>query len=471
MKHTLLILLAAALTVQADPIGNSPNILFFFLDDWRWDASGFAGNTVITTPNMDSLAEQGTIFENAYVTTAICMVSRASVFMGQHMQRHGITAFNQNLSLTKWQDSYPDRLNDAGYYMGFIGKHGLGNGFTGLYGTYDFNKGWNGQGTYFNQTIDGESANGRHLSKFVGDLAVEFLGDVADPTKNPGGAPFCLQISWKAPHVQDPNQFLPDPAYDSLYVGDTIAHAKTDTLAQFDDLPSFFKASTAEGTSRWNARFGTESLFQANVKKHHRLIHGVDVQIGRILATLNDPNNDGDPGDSLTANTIIILSSDHGFFLGERHQAGKWYIQEESIRIPMVVIDPRLPASQKGKRVPQMVLSIDIPATILDYAGAVIPSVMQGRSLKSIVEGTPPSDWRTEYFHDHPAVGGGVYKNEGVRTESFSYTRYPSNGNVKQLYDITVDPYQRTNLADDPRYASKVTELDALTTQLKAAAQ
>jgi arylsulfatase A-like enzyme len=460
----LLVSIVATATAQA-----TPNILFLFLDDWRWDAAGFAGNKVITTPNMDTLASQGTIFENAFVTTAICMVSRASVFMGQHMARHGITAFNQNLSSTKWQDSYPDRLDDAGYYMGFIGKHGLGDGFTGLYGTYNFNKGWNGQGSYFNQTIDGESANGRHLAKFVGDLAVEFIGDVVDPAKNPGNAPFCLQISWKEPHVQDPNAFLPDPAYDSLYADDTIPHAKTDTQAQFDGNLSIFQSG--EGTSRWNARFSTESLFQANVKKHHRLIHGVDVQIGRILAALDDPNGDGNTSDSLVSNTIIIMSSDHGFFLGERHQAGKWYIHEESIRIPMVVVDPRLPAAQKGKRVFQMVLNIDIPATILDYAGAAIPSVMQGRSMKPIVEGNPPGDWRTAFLHDHPAVGSGVYRNEGVRTESFSYTRYPNNGNVKQLYDVTVDPYQRTNLATDPRYASKLAEMDALTTQLKTSAQ
>jgi arylsulfatase A-like enzyme len=447
----------------------TPNILFLFLDDMRWDAAGFTGNKVITTPNMDTLASQGTIFENAFTTTAICMVSRASVFMGQHMARHGITAFNQNLSSTKWQDSYPDRLDEAGYYMGFIGKHGLGNGFTGLYGTYDFNKGWDGQGIYFNQTIDGESANGRHLAKFVGDLGVQFLADVVNPAKNPAGAPFCLQISWKEPHVQDPNEFLPDPAYDSLYVGDTIPHAKTDTQAQFDGNLSIFQSG--EGTSRWNARFSTESLFQSNVKKHHRLIHGVDVQIGRILAALDDPNGDSNNSDSLTANTIIILSSDHGFFLGERHQAGKWYIHEESIRVPMVVVDPRLPAAQKGKRVSQMVLNIDIPATILDYAGVAKPSVMQGRSMKSIADGNPPGDWRSAFLHDHPAVGSGVYRNEGVRTESFSYTRYPGNGNVKQLYDVTVDPYQRTNLASDPRYTTIMTEMDALTTQLKTAAQ
>jgi arylsulfatase A-like enzyme len=462
-----LLLLAACPQLRAQ--GSSPNILFLFLDDMRWDAAGFTGNNVITTPNMDTLAAQGTIFENAFTTTAICMVSRASVFMGQHMARHGITAFNQNLSSTKWADSYPDRLDDAGYYLGFIGKHGLGNGFTGLYGTYDFDKGWNGQGVYFNQTIDGESASGRHLSKFVGDLAIEFIGDVVNPTKNPSGAPFCLQISWKEPHVQDPNEFLPDPAYDALYAGDTIPHAKTDTQAQFDGNLSIFQGG--EGTSRWNARFGTEQKFQDNIKKHHRLIHGVDVQIGRILAALDDPNGDSNTSDSLVSNTIIILSSDHGFFLGERHQAGKWYIQEESIRVPMVVMDPRLPAAQKGKRVPQMVLNIDIAATILDYAGVAIPSVMQGRSMKPIVDGSPPADWRTAFLHDHPAVGGGVYRSEGVRTESFSYARYPNNGSVKQLYDVTVDPYQRTNLAGDPRYASKLAELDGLTTQLKADAQ
>ncbi|WP_338690499.1 sulfatase-like hydrolase/transferase [Haloferula helveola] len=475
-RLTRLAAVAVALLASAFPpeTAASPNILFFFLDDMRWDAAGFTGNDVITTPNMDTLAAQGTVFENAFVTTAICMVSRASVFSGQHMARHGISSFGTNLSAAQWQDSYPDRLDDAGYYMGFIGKHGLGNGFTGLYGTYDFDKGWNGQGNYFNQTIDGESANGRHISEFVGDLAIEFIGDTVDPAKNPTAAPFCLQISWKEPHVQDNSSggdFLPDPVYDSLYSGDLIAHAKTDTQAQFDDLPSFFKASSAEGTRRWDHRFGTEQKHQDNIRKHHRLIHGVDVQIGRILAALDDPDDNGDPADSLVSNTIVILSSDHGFFLGERQQAGKWYIQEESIRVPMIVVDPRLSADQKGKRVSEMVLNIDIPATILDYAGVAPPAVMQGRSMKEIVDGSPPSDWRTAYFHEHPAVGGGVFLNEGVRTGSFCYTRYPNNGNVQQLYDVTLDPYQRTNLADDPRYASVVTELDALTSQLKTEAQ
>ena len=463
---TLVLTLASGLRSSAQ---GAPNIVFLFMDDMRWDVAGFAGNKIITTPNMDTLAAQGTIFETAFSTTAICAVSRASVFMGQYMQRHGITGFNLNLSAAQWQDSYPGRLDAAGYYLGFIGKQGLGDGFTGLYGTYDFDKGYDGQGHYFGQTIDGESANGRHLSKFMGDLAVEFIGDAVDPAKNTTSAPFCLQISWKAPHVEgggsnDP--FQNDPAYDSLYADNTIPHAKTDTQAQFDDLPAFFRASNAAGTQRWNERFGTEQKHQENIKKHHRLIHGVDVQIGRIIAALDDPNGDSDHSDSLVDNTIIILSSDHGFFLGERQQAGKWYIQEESIRVPMLVMDPRLSASLKGKRVSQMALNIDIPATILDYAGVAQPSVMQGRSMKPIVEGNPPADWRTAFLHHHPELGI-VFANEGVRTESFSYTRYPNNGNVKQLYDVTVDPYQRTNLAADPRYAAKLAEMDALTTQLK----
>ena len=122
-----------------------------------------------------------------------------------------------------------------------------------------------------------------------------------------------------------------------------------------------------------------------------------------------------------------------------------------------------------------MALNIDIPATILDYAEVAQPTVMQGRSLRPIIEGTPPADWRTVFLHDHPKIPvtgtASVFQNEGVRTETFSYTRYPGQGNVQQLYDITLDPYQRTNLANDPRYASKLAELDALTTQLKAEAQ
>ncbi len=166
----------------ADPV-ERPNLLFLFMDDMRWDAAGFAGNKVITTPNMDTLAENGTVFEQAFTTTAICMSSRACLFMGQHMARHGITNFGRNLSSTKWANSYPDRLDDAGYYMGFIGKHGLGSNFTGLYGTYDFDKGWNGQGSYVNMTIDGESAAGRHVTEFVGDLALEFVGGCRRPFK------------------------------------------------------------------------------------------------------------------------------------------------------------------------------------------------------------------------------------------------------------------------------------------------
>lgn len=451
-------------------VPSRPNLVFLFLDDMRWDAASFTGNQVITTPNMDILASEGTIFENAFATTAICVVSRASVFMGQHMARHGITGFGRNISASNWEDSYPDQLDEAGYYMGFIGKQGLGRNFISLYGTYDYDKSWEGQGNYFGQTIDGEPANGRHITEFVGDLALEFVAEATSTVPAPIQRPFCLQISFKAPHVLDTadgGEFQPDPAYDNLYADDIIPRAKTDTQAQFNALPAFFRDSSTAGTQRGNHRFGTEASFQENVKKHHRLIHGVDVQIGRILAALSDPNNDGDQSDSVRENTVIILSSDHGFFLHERQQGGKWYIQEESIRIPLVISDPRLPNTLHNKRVPQMALNIDIPATLLDYAGANIPAVMQGQSLREIVEGNAPEDWRTHFFHDHPNVSTLVFGNEGVRTESFVYTRYPSDGNFRQLYDITVDPYQRTNLADDPRYASQITELDALTSELK----
>ena len=468
---TILIFAAAAVIFAFAPIVSArPNVVFFFLDDMRWDVTSFTGNSIITTPNMDTLAAGGTVFENAFTTVAICGPSRASVFTGQHMARHGVTTVQKGTyTAAQWAQSYPAQLKASGYYMGFIGKHGHGSNFTSLFGTYDFDKGYNAQGSYFGQVIDGEAAGDRHLTHFMGDLGIEFVGEAVNPAKNTTAACFCLQISFKSPH----NPLLPDPAYDNLYSDDTIAHAKTDTQAQFDDLPSFIKsAGSAPGTAEWNSNYSTEQKFQDSAKKYYHLVHGVDVQIGRVLAALDDPDGDGDNSDSVTNNTIIILGSDHGYFLGERHQVGKWYIQEESIRVPMVIFDPRLPAVNGDKRVSQMVLNLDIPATILDYAGVTQPAVMQGRSLRSIVEGNPPDDWRTVFLHDHPAtITYASLKNEGVRTEFFSYTRYPNNGYVKQLYDVTVDPYQRTNLAGDPRYAAKLAELDALTTQLKTEAQ
>jgi arylsulfatase A-like enzyme len=256
--------------------------------------------------------------------------------------------------------------------------------------------------------------------------------------------------------------FNPDPAHAGLYADDLIPHALTDTPEQFNHLPSFLKGESAAGTVRWRNRFGTEERYQENVKRHHRLIHGVDVQIGRILDRLDTLG--------VSSNTVVVFSSDNGFFLGERQQAGKWYIPEESIRVPLIVHDPRLPRELRGRSAPQMALNLDLPATLLDYAGVPAPAAMQGRSLRPVVEGLPVPDWRTEFFFDHPAVGEIVFASEGVRTRDFAYARYPRNGDVEQLFDVTLDPWQRTNLARDPRYAPVLEALRARTTQLKAEA-
>jgi arylsulfatase A-like enzyme len=450
------------------PVATGPNIIFYFMDDMRWDVAGFTGNKIITTPNIDSLASQGMIFENAFTTTPICMSSRACVFMGQHMARHKITTFGGTLSAAKWANSYPARLDAAGYYLGFIGKHGLGD-FVEQAATYDFNRSYEGQGKYINQTIKGEDDGGRHLNVFEGDLVV---GNHSAPFNTTGflekwaalpgtKPPFCLQVSWKSSHAIDGNiedPYPEDPVYSPLYESSMIPHARTDTQGQFDALPAFMK--TDQNYLRWTYRFDTEAKFQKNVKDHHRLIHGVDVEIGRIRQRLEELG--------IADNTIIIFGSDHGVFLGERHFADKWTIHEESARVPLIIYDPRLPTAKRGVRASQMALNLDIPATILDYAGLPSPVDMQGRSLRPIIEGPPPADWRTEYLHDQPPS---VYPSRGVRTENFVYTRYTADGNYEQLYDVTLDPWQRTNLASDPRYTSIKTALSAKTDLLYTQAQ
>ena len=395
----------------------SPNILFFFLDDMRWDAAGFTGNTVITTPHMDTLAAQGTIFENAFTTTAICMVSRASVFMGQHMARHGITAFNQNLSAAKWAGLLSGPPRRRRLLPRLHRQARAGQRLHRPLRHLRFRQGLERPGQLLQPDHRRRVRQRPPPDQVRGRPRHRVPRRCRRPRQEhrPARPSACRSVGrHRTCRTGAATSSSPDPAYDSLYAGDTIPHAKTDTQAQFDGLPSIFQGRRRGHQPLERTASAPSSCIQDNIKKHHRLIHGVDVQIGRILAALDDPNDDGDHADSLTANTIIILSSDHGFFLGERHQAGKWYIQEESIRVPMVVVDPRLPASQKGKRVSQMVLNIDIPATILDYAGAGhARASMQGRSMKPIVEGNPPADWRTAFLHDHPAVGGGVYRQRG----------------------------------------------------------
>lgn len=430
-----------------------PNVVFLLTDDQRADAMGCAGNPIIRTPNMDGLADDGIRFTNAFVTTSICMASRASIFTGQYERKHECTFGKPPLSPEDFAKTYPVMMRQAGYQTCFIGKFGVSLKDPKQY--FDVWHGFGGQGKYENKDKQG---NDRHLTSIMGDQAVDFIARAsAKPDQ-----PFCLSVSFKAPHVQDRDkrQFIPDPAYKDLYRHDTIPRPETATEEHFQRLPKFLQET--EGRKRWKIRFATPEMFQRSVKNYYRLITGVDVQIGRIRDELVRRG--------LADNTIVVFSADNGFYLGERGLAGKWYGHEESMRVPMIVYDPRMPADRQGRCVSQYALNVDIAPTLLDLVGLKPAETMQGRSLVPLLHGKDVP-WRDAVFYEHLFERHNIPKSEGVRTERWKYLRYFEQKPVyEELYDMQTDPHEEHNLAKDPDYAAKLAEMRKLCDQLKARA-
>jgi len=422
---------------QPDPDA-PPHIVFFLTDDMRYDAMGCAGNPVVRTPHIDQLASEGMLFRNSFVTTSICMTSRASILTGQYERRHGISDFNMPLGEEAFAQTYPALLRKAGYYTGFVGKWGLGGALPKE--QFDYFTGYTGQGRYF------EEGDPEHLTRKLTRQALAFLEEA------PADRPLLLCISYKAPHCQDraERQFPPDPAYETLYRDATIPVPASATPDAFASLPEFLQRS--EGRTRWERRFATPEMYQATVKDYYRLVTGVDVSVGTILDRLKQAG--------LDARTVVIFTSDNGFFLGEHGLAGKWFMYEESIRVPLIVRDPRVPAAARGRQVDAMALNIDVAPTILALAGLDAPDAMQGRSLASWLRGGSP-DWRKEFFYEHTFdFRDRIPPCEGVRTTRYKYIRYVNADPVHEsLFDLEQDPHELNNLAGDPALSAVLDEL------------
>ncbi len=402
-----------------------PNLVFILTDDQRFDMLGCMGNPIIQTPMLDKLASEGSLFTNNFCTTSICMSSRASILTGLYERSHAITSFRTPMPDDRFRYSYPALLRNNGYYTAFIGKWGLGGALPKQ--KFDFFNGFPGQGKY-EHVVDGKD---RHLTSMIGDDAIEFIDNA------PQSKPICLAISTKAPHVLDgqPNPFRSDPALDDVYKDIPIPDPKTGTPDHHKALPEFLQGEHTEGVKRWKRRFSTPELYQENVKDYYRLITGVDIMIGRVYNALERKG--------LADNTIIIFTSDNGFFLGEKGLAGKWIMYEESIRTPLLIYDPRKPIQQ---RIDAMSLNIDIMPTLLDYAGVEAPSFVQGRSLKPLVE-NPQIKWRDDWFYEHAYNHNNTIADTvGVRFKESKYTRYVSD-KYEEVFDLKADPKELNNLA------------------------
>ncbi|PSF36638.1 sulfatase [Aphanothece hegewaldii CCALA 016] len=419
-------------SASSDPKIKRPNFVILVTDDLRWDCLGIAGNRIIQTPHIDQLAYDGSLFLNNFVTTSICSSSRASIFTGEYSRRHKIWDFNSALSSEQLRLSYPNLLRSSGYEIAFIGKWGLGGNLPET--EFDYWQGFAGQGYYF------ESGRKEHLTQYLTNQTLEYLNQYKSQK------PFCLSLSYKAPHAQDnsPEPFQSEPQFANLYKDVTIADISTNTAAHFKNLPLFLQ--TSEGRIRWQGRFD-ETDFEHSIKQYYRLITGIDNSVRQIVEKLKQLN--------LYENTYIIFTSDNGFFLGDRGLSDKWFGYEESIRTPLIIRSPKNPYKQL---IPAMTLNIDIAPTILDLAGINIPPSMQGKSLLPLIQ-EKTETLRDIWFYEHLLNLPKIPQSEGIRTVDYKYLRYLiPNQNNEMLFDLKHDPLEENNLANLPQYQAKLKE-------------
>ncbi|WP_242155605.1 sulfatase-like hydrolase/transferase [Aestuariivivens sediminis] len=452
--HIVLIILFLGLDlliVQHINAQERPNIIFILTDDQRSDAIGYVGNTYVETPEMDKLAELGTYFNTAMVTTPICAASRASIFTGLHERSHNFNFQTGNVREEFMANAYPAVLKNNGYYTGFFGKYGvryddLDRQFD-EYESYDRNNQYKDRRGYFYKTIDNDTV---HLTRYTGQQALDFIDKNATTQK-----PFCLSLSFSAPHAHDgaPEQYFWQAESDKLLENTTIPEPVLDEETYFLELPQ----NVRDGFNRlrWTWRFDTPEKYQHSLKGYYRMISGIDLEIKKIREKLKEKG--------LDKNTVIILMGDNGYFLGERQLAGKWLMYDNSIRVPLIVYDPRV---DKHQDIDEMALNIDVPSTIADIAGIKSPDTWQGKSLMPIVKQETKSINRDTILIEHIWDFVSIPPSEGVRTEEWKYFRYVNDKTIEELYNLKKDPREINNLIGNKKFKDVADKLRSKTDEL-----
>jgi arylsulfatase A-like enzyme len=421
--------------LQGQPRPKRPNIIFILTDDHRWDCLGAMGHPFLKTPNMDRIANEGLLFENAFVTTSLCSPSRASFLTGQYASVHGV---KNNFS--RWDENknrtFMEHLKGAGYDTAFIGKwHMPGGRLPQLPGVdlfVSFTR-KDGQGDYFNCPlyVNHQLTPNRtpYITEELTDYALDF---VTSDRQNP----FCLYLSHKAIH----HDWKPPDHLKGRY-----RKAPLDHLAPESDKYNTW--------THLNWLEGTMGNMHNVYRRYCECLVSVDEQVGRLLTALEEKD--------LLDNTVIVYAGDNGYMWGEHRLYAKHYPYEESIRIPYLVRAPRHLLSAPGRRAGQMILNIDLAPTLLDMAGVPIPTAMQGQSFLPVMRSpyaVGRSAWVYELFRDFP-FGGRVPPHKALRTERYKYIDWELCRRP-ELYDLQADPREMRNLFE--------TAETGLTTRLKA---
>lgn len=453
-----------------------PNIVFIFSDDHAAHAIGAYGSNINKTPSIDRLAQEGMLFRNAFCANAICTPSRATILTGKHSHMNGV------YNVADWfdgsQQTFPKLLQQAGYQTALIGKWHLASDPTG----FDY---WNilvGQGPYYNPPMIENGEKTKHTgytTDVITDLTLDWLKQKRDADK-----PFMLMYQHKSPH----RPWDPDPKHFQMYEDETIPEPdnlfddygnRTDAAREqrmsiakdlnkrdlkFESQPNL----TPEQQKAWdefygplNKKFEEAKLegddlvrwkYQRYIKDYLRCVASMDDNIGRVLEYLDESG--------LAKNTVVIYSSDQGFFLGDHGWFDKRFMYEESMRMPLIIRWPGV--TQAGVENKDLVQNVDYAETFLEIAGATSPEDMQGSSIVPLLKGDRPSEWRTSlYYHyyEQPSEHN-VERHYGVRTDRFKLISFYDK-NQWELFDLEKDPREMKSVYDDPAYAKTREELTA----------
>tara|TARA_R110002049_G_scaffold186379_3_gene354678 strand:+ start:5640 stop:7334 length:1695 start_codon:yes stop_codon:yes gene_type:complete len=410
-----------------------PNIIFILTDDQRWDALGYAGNELAYTPEMDKLAKSGVFFKNTIATTPICAASRASIISGLQERTHNYTFTTGAIKEEYMQNAYPRILKKSGYYTGLYGKFGVKydklDSLYNVHEDYDLRYDRNDISSYYYKTLGKDTV---HLTRYTGEKALEFIKTA------PSNKPFCLQLSFSAPHASDNTveQYFWQKENNHVLENTTVPKANISDGEYYNRLPQRIK----EGFNRlrWYWRYDTPEKYQHSVKGYYRMIAGIDNEIDKIRRELEVKG--------VADNTIIVLMGDNGFFLGERQIAGKWLMYENSIKVPLIIYDPR---NKEHKDVDEVALNIDVPSTILDFAGVQAPASWHGKSLKPFVDSETVDMKRDTVLIEHLWDFDNIAPSEGVRTKDWKYFRYVDDKSIEELYNLKEDSRETNNLIND----------------------
>jgi arylsulfatase A-like enzyme len=437
-----------------------PNFIFMTTDGHRPDALSLNGNRILQTPHFDRIGREGIQFGNSFVLNALCLPSRATVLTGLYSHNTGCVD-NQGREIPKDVPLFTDLLREAGYEVALFGKaHVKGLGER----NWDYYFGYPGAATDYFWPVIVEGAHGQvepaktyegYVEDVVTERAIRWL-------KQPRDKPFCMMFWFQSPHAPF---FRPRRLLD-LYNGIPIAKPGTfdDDLKGYPGKPrAFAEADNVIGTY---VRHSTTSSncarsLEEMVKDYYAGIVAADENAGKLFQALSDTGQVDD--------TVIMFSSDHGFFLGEWRKYDKRFMHEPSIRTPMLVRYPRL--IRAGSSASRMVLNLDIAPTFLELAGVRVPESMQGRSLVPFFKGEEPRNWRRDWLYEYYEYPGphNVRKHRGVRSERYKLIHYYEPPEEFELYDLQEDPGELRNLYGDPGHAGLAGELRRRIEELREA--